>query len=67
MGDLEEWQVNLTTDSRTGHATGFMLHLDDTGQWGWVDDRDFGPFDTSLDIATWITRCWVKDLKRRMV
>jgi hypothetical protein len=22
----------------------------------WVDDTEFGPFDTTLDVTTWLTR-----------
>lgn len=61
--DLTEYQVNITLDNRSGRATAFLLRLMESGQWTWVHDHDFGPFDTTLDICAWLTRAMARDLE----
>lgn len=53
---LREFQFSLTTDTTSGRATGYLLRLDPSGEWSWVADMDFGPFDTGLDVCRWLTQ-----------
>jgi hypothetical protein len=53
---LKEFQFNLTVDTTTGRSTAYLLELVESGQWRWVADTEFGPFDTTLDISTWLVR-----------
>lgn len=40
--------------------------IEEDGQYGHLDTRLFGPFETSLDIAQHLTKCVTKDLALRM-
>lgn len=59
---LREFQFNLTVESNDGSAVAYLLELISTpgtaggSQWSWVADTEFGPFDTSLDVSTWLCR-----------
>jgi len=53
---LREFQFNLTVDTASGRSTAYLLELLQTGEWSWVADDQFGPFDTTLDIVKWLTR-----------
>jgi hypothetical protein len=64
---LIEYQFHLTSDSQTGGATAYLLRMDDQdSQWEWVADTDFGPFDTTTDITTWLLRQLTQHAPRRL-
>ena len=53
---LREFQFNLTVDTASGRSSCYLLELDDHSEWRWVADTEFGPFDTTLDVSTWLCR-----------
>lgn len=57
---LREFQFNLTVDTASGRSSAYLLELDNHSAWTWVADTEFGPFDTSLDVSTWLVRNLVK-------
>jgi hypothetical protein len=64
---LVEWQFHLTGDTLTGGATAYLLKMDpDNDNWQWVADTEFGPFDTTQDITTWLHRQLIKHAPRRL-
>jgi hypothetical protein len=52
---LREFQFNLTVDTASGRSTAYLLECTEFSQWQWLADTEFGPFETSLDICTWMT------------
>ena len=56
---LREFQFSLTVDTTSGRATAYLLELGQDMAWQWVADQEFGPFDTSLDVSTWLCRSLV--------
>ena len=64
---LIEYQFHITTDSTTGGAVAYLLTMDDVDtQWRWIADVEFGPFDTTLDVTSWLLRQLTKYAPRRM-
>jgi hypothetical protein len=63
---LREFQFNLTVDEGSGGIRTYLLELEEprhphnSAQWQWIADHEFGPFDTSLDVSTWLCRELVK-------
>ena len=54
--DLFEWSLHVTTD-RQGHPEFAWLSvemLDSTSGQRWLDDVEFGPFDTRWDVGRWL-------------
>ncbi len=64
MPDFIELRVNLTVERRTGDVSLVVIETDQDDQWRWVADHEFGPFDTTLDLAQWLTRTLAKHLNR---
>lgn len=64
---LQEWQFHLTVDTTSGGATAYLLRIDDrTDQWQWIADTEFGPFDTTMDVTTWLLRQLTTHAPRRL-
>ena len=55
---IQEWCVYLTKDSDSGGVTAALATLDEAGEVTHLDREEFGPFDTSLDVAQWFCRRW---------
>jgi len=66
MAMLSEWQVNLTSDRQTGQVLAYVLEDDGQGQWRWLADQAFGPFDTAQDITSWLLRVVSPRMNRLM-
>lgn len=53
---LREFQFNLTVDVPSGRSTAYLLELVGEGQWTWVADAEFGPFETVWDVSHWLVK-----------
>jgi hypothetical protein len=53
---LREFQFNLTVEQASGRATAYLLEMMEGGQWQWIADAEFGPFETTLDVSNWLVR-----------
>jgi hypothetical protein len=54
---LREFQFNLTVDTASGRSTAYLLECSSPDNaWQWIADQEFGPFDTTLDVSTWLVR-----------
>lgn len=47
--------VNVTQDTN-GQVNAYILHQAADGQWAWLADQEFGPFDTRGDVLMWLCR-----------
>lgn len=56
---LREFQINLTVDSASGRSTAYLMECTEFHQWTWLADTEFGPFETTLDVANWICRALI--------
>jgi hypothetical protein len=64
MTDIQEYQVHMTVERRSGQMCCYILRMEESGQWIWLGDEEFGPFDTTLDVCSWLTRKLTLDLRR---
>jgi hypothetical protein len=53
---MREFTVNITTESSNGRFVAYIVEALDSGQMAWLDDAEFGPFDTGLDLTRWLCR-----------
>lgn len=63
---LTEWTVTLQKDETSGAITAALYSIDWEGNYDLVATESFGPFDTALDICTWLTRHWAPRAKLLM-
>lgn len=53
---ITEYQVHITHDTQAGRVDAYILQADEVGQWEWLADHEFGPFDTLTDVLLWAVR-----------
>lgn len=58
---LVEYAAHVTIDTRTGERVAYIIRDAGDGQWAWIADKEFGPFDTWFEIAMWLTRMLALD------
>ncbi len=63
---VREFSVNLTFDSTTGRGCGYICEVDQNGEYSWLSDTEFGPFDVTLDVSKWLCRTLDKAKALRM-
>lgn len=53
---LREFQFNLTVEMASGRSSAYLLEMVEGGQWFWIADAEFGPFETAMDVSNWLVR-----------
>jgi hypothetical protein len=54
---FKEWEAHMSV-AEDGQVLVCLYAVDPDGQLTWVGDQEFGPFDTALDVCTWLVRKW---------
>jgi hypothetical protein len=65
MDGFKDFHVAINVEEVTGLAIVTVTELDEDGQWSWVADCGFGPFDTAQDIVVWLTKALSPKLRLR--
>ena len=63
---FREYQANFTCDDDAGTVRCYVLYASGDGQWHWINDAEFGPNETTLDLAQWLTRVLSYRLRLRL-
>lgn len=63
---IHEWRAQLEVDTDHGITSVALYEVGSEGQLSFVDAETFGPFETALDVVTWLTRHWAPRARLRL-
>lgn len=53
---ITEWRVDVHQDDPHKDLYVVLMEVSEAGEYRWLADESFGPFETATDVTGWIVR-----------